>query len=117
MGKRQAYRSQGTINAIELTKDTENYIEWKEKGKLDIDTRAFKEDKYSGTITTDQKQKVYLNSLRIRKFTPLECCRIMGLPDYIDERLATKLSASARYHIYGDGLVPVIPYKIFKELL
>lgn len=43
-----------------FTKDTENYVEWKEKGKLDVDCRAFKEDKVSGTIMSSPKNKVLL---------------------------------------------------------
>ncbi len=113
-----------------LTKDTENYIEWKEKGKLDIDCRAFKDDKVMSTIMTTPKNKVvlkipeatkkgyalahegdgvYINrphqkrgvvqkdkiqtlktsvddvgvvdNLRIRKLTPKECFRLMGVKD------------------------------------
>ena len=41
-------------------KNTENYIEWYEKGKLDVDCRAYKEDKISGTIMTTPKNKILL---------------------------------------------------------
>ena len=41
-------------------KNTENYIEWYEKGKLDVDCRTYKEDKISGTIITTPKNKVLL---------------------------------------------------------
>lgn len=37
---------------MKIKKDTENYIEWQEKGKLDIDCRAWKENKVIATITT-----------------------------------------------------------------
>ena len=43
-------------------KETENYIEWKEKGKLDIDCRASKEDKVSTTICTTPKNKVLIKN-------------------------------------------------------
>lgn len=41
-----------------VVKDNENYIQWKEKGLLDSDCRAWKDDKVSGTLTTTDKQKV-----------------------------------------------------------
>lgn len=66
---------------VVLKKNTENYIEWKEKGKLDVDCIAFKEDKVIGTIITTPKNKVIQNNLRIRKLTPKECWRLMGFDD------------------------------------
>ena len=53
--------TRATDNYI-LVKDTENYIEWKEKGKLDIDCRAYKEDKVSATICTTPKNKVLIKN-------------------------------------------------------
>lgn len=55
--------------------------------------------------------------LKIRKLTPLECCRLMGADDSVDEKLkAAGLSDSQLYHIYGDGLVVNIPQKIFERM-
>jgi len=55
--------------------------------------------------------------LRIRKLTPLECCRLMGADDSVDQKLKdVGLSDAQRYHIYGDGLVASIPQKIFERL-
>lgn len=55
--------------------------------------------------------------LKIRKLTPLECCRLMGADDSVDQKLkAAGLSDSQRYHIYGDGLVVNIPQKIFERM-
>lgn len=55
--------------------------------------------------------------LKIRKLTPLECCRLMGADDSVDEKLKKAgLSDSQRYHIYGDGLVTTIPQKIFERM-
>ena len=213
-----------------LTKDTENYIEWKEKGKLDIDCRAFKEDKVMSTIMTTPKNKVvlkipeatkqgyaiahdgdgvYINrphqkrgcvqkdkiqtlktsvddigvvvkdnlksklcndliekgiakendvikhsytgqimdgnkkciemnnlmptmttrpdclgvtvkdnsNLRIRKLTPKECFRLMGVKDEDYERIAVNQSNSSLYHLAGDSIVVNVLMAIFKELL
>lgn len=55
--------------------------------------------------------------LRIRKLTPLECCRLMGADDSVDQKLKEAgLSDTQRYHIYGDGLVVAIPQKIFEKM-
>lgn len=55
--------------------------------------------------------------LKIRKLTPLECCRLMGADDSVDEKLKKAgLSDSQRYHIYGDALVVNIPQKIFERM-
>ena len=58
------------IEGIVLKKDTPNYIEWEQKGRLDIDCRAWKENAIAPTTTTTPQNKVLLNNLRIRKLTP-----------------------------------------------
>ena len=55
----QTITTQNNLGVV-IKKDTENYIECEEKGKLDIDCRAFKEDKISGSIMTTPKNKVLL---------------------------------------------------------
>ena len=70
---------------VKLKKNTNNYIEWKEEGKLDIDCRAWKENCIAPTTTTP-KTKVLLSDLRIRKLTPKECFRLMGFNDEDYER-------------------------------
>lgn len=49
-------------NTFVITKDTENYIEWREKGKLDSDCRAAKEDKVSLALITTPKAKVLIKN-------------------------------------------------------
>lgn len=44
-----------------ITKDNENFIEWKQKGFLDSDCRAWKDDAVSGTLTTNGKNKIVEN--------------------------------------------------------
>ena len=99
-----------------IVKNTENYIEWKEKGKIDLDCRAYKENGISATLTTTGKTKVLMKYFKIRRLTPLECCRLMGLGDEVEEKLKTTLSETSRYHIYGDGLVVQCVEKIFQQL-
>lgn len=51
-----------TDNFIKVKKDTNNYIEWEEKGKLDVDCRAYKEEKVMGTLTTSPKGKILIKN-------------------------------------------------------
>ena len=159
----------------EITKDNENYIEWKQKGLLDSDCRAWKENKVAGTITTNGKTKVaenlktqlcneliasgkvkendvirhsYSNSrmkdwqtrgcetnnisptldtrcdclgvvrnFRIRKLTPKECFRLMGVRDEDFSRVAENQSNASLYHLAGDSIVVDVLMAIFKEML
>lgn len=165
------------------SKETENYIEWKEKGRLDIDCRAYKEEKNVGTITTTPKIKITTNvgnkptdnfvynkalketleqnkikqdisfvdsynkkirddglsntittrindsnntfiaenkisnRLRIRKLTPREVFRLMGVKDEDYYKVAKSQSNSSLYHLAGDSIVVNILMAIFKELI
>ena len=47
-------------DGVVIKKDTNNYVEWEEKGKFDSDCRTYKEDKISGAIMTTPKNKVLL---------------------------------------------------------
>ena len=55
-----------TINGktYTVTKNNENFIEWKQKGFLDSDCRAWKDDKVSGTLTTNGKNKIAESNLK-----------------------------------------------------
>lgn len=100
-----------------VVKDTPNYIEWEEKGKLDIDCRAWKENAIAPTTTTTPKNKVLLNNLRIRKLTPKECWRLMGVRDEDYENVAKNQSNASLYHLAGDSIVVNVLMAIFKQLL
>lgn len=158
-----------------ITKNNENFIEWKQKGFLDSDCRAWKENKVAGTITTNGKTKVaenlktqlcneliasgkvkendvirhsYSNSrmkdwqtrgcetnnmsptldtrcdclgvvkdYRIRKLTPKECFRLMGVKDEDFSRVAENQSNASLYHLAGDSIVVDVLMAIFKEMM
>mgnify|MGYP003288560447 CR=1 FL=1 len=65
-----------------------------------------------GTITATQT-----SDLRIRKLTPRECFRLMGVKDEDYERCAKNQSDSSLYHLAGDSIVVNVLMAIFKELL
>lgn len=100
---------------VNLKKDTQNYIEWEEEGKLDIDCRAWKENCVAPTTTTP-KTKVLQNNLRIRKLTPKECFRLMGFSDEDFEK-ASKVNSNAQlYKQAGNSIVVNVLEAIFREL-
>ena len=65
-----------------------------------------------GTITAIQS-----NDLRIRKLTPKECFRLMGVKDEDYEKCSKNQSNSSLYHLAGDSIVVNVLMAIFKELI
>ena len=59
----------------------------------------------------------YKNNLRIRKLTPKECFRLMGVKDEDFENVKKNQSDSSLYHLAGDSIVVNVLMAIFKELL
>jgi DNA (cytosine-5)-methyltransferase 1 len=55
--------------------------------------------------------------LRIRKLTPKECFRLMGVKDEDYERCAKNQSDSSLYHLAGDSIVVNVLMAIFKEMI
>ena len=98
--------------------DKGNYFQWYKKGCHEHDTRAWKEEKVSGTICTNGGGiKVLKNNLRIRKLTPKECFRLMGVKDQDFEKIKKNQSDSSLYHLAGDSIVVNVLMAIFKELI
>ena len=58
-----------------------------------------------------------INDLRIRKLTPRECFRLMGVKDEDFEKCAKNQSDSSLYHLAGDSIVVNVLMAIFNELL
>ena len=146
-----------------ITKDCENYIQWKQEGFLDMDSRAWKDDKVAPTIHTNsskikilekqkqdyigtyqyqssdkfmqgrerfkpdkevsdtlqtiQKEGVVYSDYRIRKLTPKECFRLMGVKDEDFEKVAKNQSNASLYHLAGDSIVVDVLMAIFKKML
>lgn len=107
-----------SVVCVKFKKDTKNYIEWEQKGRLDLDCRAWEENCIAPTNTTISKTKVLLeNPLRIRKLTPKECFRLMGVKDEDYENIAKNQSNSKLYHLAGDSIVVNVLMAIFKQML
>lgn len=58
-----------------------------------------------------------INNLRIRKLTPKECFRLMGVRDEDFEKCAKNQSNASLYHLAGDSIVVNVLMAIFRELL
>ena len=61
---------------------------------------------------TEQNQ-----NYRIRKLTPRECWRLMGVKDEDFDNVAKKQSNSSLYHLAGDSIIVNVLMAIFKEML
>ena len=67
---------------------------------------------------TGGNTKGVVNSdLRIRKLTPKECFRLMGVKDEDFEKCAKNQSDSSLYHLAGDAIVVDVIKALYKELL
>ena len=97
--------------------DKENYIQWYKKGYQEHDTRAWKENKICETITTGGGTKVLMNNLRIRKLTPKECFRLMGVKDEDFKKVEKNQSNSSLYHLAGDSICTSCLMAIFGNML
>lgn len=83
----------------------------------------FKKRQTVGTLWTTPKEAVVTsgekstNNLRIRKLTPRECFRLMGVKDEDFDNVAKSQSDSSLYHLAGDSIVVNVLMAIFKELI
>jgi DNA (cytosine-5)-methyltransferase 1 len=65
-----------------------------------------------GTVTATQT-----NDLRIRKLTPRECFRLMGVKDEDFDKAAKNQSDSSLYHLAGDSIVVNVLCHLYKQLI
>ena len=59
----------------------------------------------------------YRSNLRIRKLTPKECFRLMGVRDEDYENIAKRQSVNKLYHLAGDSIVVDVLMAIFKNMI
>lgn len=57
------------------------------------------------------------SQLRIRKLTPKECFRLMGVRDEDYEKIKKNQSDASLYHLAGDSIVVDVLMAIYKELI
>ena len=84
--------------------------EWQKK-PLEEKSRTILANKSNGGVG------VIENNLRIRKLTPKECFRLMGVKDEDYERIAKNQSDNSLYHLAGDSLVTTIMMALLSQML
>lgn len=110
-----------------------------EDGKIDPDKILFLDaynqsavEDVAGTLTTrvdrsnhtwvsipagQLDEPFYIKFVRVRKLTPRECFRLMGVPEeYIDRLLLSGLSNSQLYKAAGNSIVVDVLYHIFRQM-
>ena len=90
-------------------KDSNNGTQWKQQNRVYDENVAI-------SVTT-AFNPYYKNDLRIRKLTPKECFRLMGVKDEDFEKCAKNQSDASLYHLAGDSIVVNVLMAIFNELL
>lgn len=85
-------------------------------------TQWYQQDRiYDNTVSlcvSARETPYYPDSqLRIRKLTPKECFRLMGVRDEDFERIAVNQSNASLYHLAGDSIVVDVLMYIFKQML
>ena len=115
-------RNQINDNFIKIKNATKKgYLEATDGDGVDISSRM---EYHRGTVQKDKAQtfttqcdRGVVNNMRIRKLTPKECFRLMGVKDEDYEKCAKNQSDSSLYHLAGDSIVVNVLMTIFKELL
>lgn len=85
-------------------------------GDIEMWCRVWK-NKAPTLNTKCQDTKVYVNNTEIRKLTPKECFRLMGVKDEDYELIAKNQSNASLYHLAGDSIIVNVLMAIFKEML
>lgn len=91
----------------------------KDKGiKFSEANKAPAKDGCSNTLTSVQKDNLLCEpTFRIRKLTPKECFRLMGVDDKdIDTLLNASISNSQLYKLAGNSIVKDVLYHIFRKI-
>lgn len=79
-----------------------------------IENRVYSPDGTSTAVTASFPTK-YNIGLRIRKLTPRECFRLMGVSDDRSQRLISSFPDSVLYHLAGDSIVTTCLMAIFSQ--
>lgn len=97
-----------------------SYYTWPDnQGNINTQcNRAADEEGYALTVACAETGKVFEDKLRIRKLTPLECWRLMGIDDEDFEKAqASGVSNSQLYKQAGNGIVVDVFAKILKGMI
>ena len=85
--------------------------------RMNGDMKDLRQNNISPTLDTRCDCLGVVNNMRIRKLTPKECFRLMGVKDEDYKNCAKNQSNASLYHLAGDSIVVNVLMAIFKELL
>lgn len=115
---------EGTLTEIEINELGRRYA-MGEAVAFDEQNKCVRQDGTVGTLTTDgsshcgggQEIKIETQNYKIRKPTPRECFRLMGVKDEDFDKIAKNQSDSSLYHLAGDSIVVDVLCAIFKQMI
>lgn len=120
---RRVYSTEKAAPTVTMCGGGNQEIKIAEPLALDEQNGYIRQDGTVGTIVTDGSSPKHNNrvvepmpNMRVRKLTPRECFRLMGVKDEDYERVAENQSKSSLYHLAGDSIVVNVLMAIFKEL-
>lgn len=89
-----------------------------EMSRHDMTTMEPRTDGVTNTLTSVQKDNLVATPrYRIRKLTPRECFRLMGVDDVdIDKIQASGISNSQQYKCAGNSIVVDVLYHLFRKM-
>lgn len=106
---KQGYLEATDGDGIDISSRMEHHRGNVQKGKMiTLTTRG---DCVGTTVKDD------IGNLRIRKLTPRECFRLMGVKDEDFDKVSKNQSDASLYHLAGDSIVVNVLMAIFKQLL
>ena len=114
-GKELVPRTDGLGNCLTVGQTKEHLLL---EGKRQI-SRCLVSTYYKGYLT---RGPLVEQDMRIRKLTPLECERLMGIPDewtrygVMDDEVV-EISNTQRYRMAGNGVIPAVVEEILRRLL
>lgn len=85
--------------------------------RMNGEMKDLKQNNLSPTLDTRCDCLGVVNNMRIRKLTPKECFRLMGVKDEDFYKVKINQSDSSLYHLAGDSIVVNVLMAIFDELL
>ena len=75
------------------------------------------EPKIMCCIYSDDENKLIIRYFTIRKLTPIECGRLMGVPNQLIQKcVEIGLKDSHLYHMFGNSIVTTMLMGVFGEL-
>ena len=117
-------RNQINDNFIKIKNATsKGYLEATDGDGIDISSRMeyhrgnVQKEKIQTLTTSGGNDRGVIENLRIRKLTPRECFRLMGVKDEEFDKVKQNQSDSSLYHLAGDSIVVNVLMAIFKEMM